>query len=61
MFDDDVTMFTQPWYDLLAKLAKLLAAKYGPWPKCPLGYAHDGVITKFGITVRNSTFLRQNR
>jgi len=29
-FDDDVTMFTQQWYDLFAKLAK-----YGPWPKLP--------------------------
>jgi len=37
---------SQPWYDLFAKLAKWLAAKYGLWPKCPLGYAHYGVITK---------------
>jgi len=31
------------------------------WPKCPLGYPDDGVITKFCITVSNWTFLCQSR
>jgi len=42
---DDVTMFTQPQYEILVKLAKW-GTNYGndvfwilgtmPWPKCPL-------------------------
>jgi len=27
----------------------------------PLGYAHDGLITKFSITVSNWTFICQSR
>jgi len=34
-FDVDVTIFTQPWYDLFAKLAKWLAANMDKGPSAP--------------------------